>query len=161
MTMNKHLVQFIVYGLFVLSLSGCHESLEPTPYVFTKYFTGENSKTWAMTFVEETEGGKVIDRFPVECTQDDKYIFYATSDRLYEVHSGATKCYKDEPATLTDTWSFTNASATLTIILPVFSSQRLPFIVRKVDENDLTLEFFLDQEGTTSYRIYFELKDEE
>jgi hypothetical protein len=62
---------------------------------------------------------------------------------------------------MTDTWSFNNATATLTIILPIFSSNRLPFIVRKLDEDDLTLEIFFDQEGTASYRIYFELTDEE
>jgi hypothetical protein len=159
--MNKHTVQLIVSGLFFLLASGCHEELEPTPYVYTKLLTGENNKTWAMTFVEETEGGKVTDRFPVECAQDDDYIFYATSDRLYEVRSGSDICFEDEPASMTDTWSFNNATATLTIILPIFSSNRLPFIVRKLDEDDLTLEIFFDQEGTASYRIYFELTDEE
>jgi hypothetical protein len=161
MIMNKQTVQSILYGLMVLLISGCHEELEPTPYQYSRYFTGENSKTWALTYVEETEQGKVIDRFPVDCTKDDEYIFYATSDRLYEVKSGSTKCFTDEPASMVDSWAFTNASATLTIILPVLSSQPLPFIVRKVDDNDLTLEIFLDQEGTASYRIYFELKDEE
>lgn len=157
----KHIVPCIACGLLGLLLSGCHENLEPTPYQYTRLFTGQISKTWAMTFVEETEGGKVIDRFPVECAQDDEYIFYATYDRLYEVKSGAVKCFTDEPASMVDTWSFTNATATLTIILPILSSQRLPFIVRKVDEDDLTLEIFFDQEGTASYRIYFELTDEE
>lgn len=159
--MNKHTVQLMVFGLFALLASGCREDLEPTPYTYTQLFTGKNSKTWAMTFVEETEGGKVIDRFPIQCAEDDDYIFYATSDRLYEVKSGSAKCFEDEPATMTDTWSFNNATATLTIILPVLSAQQLPFIVRKVDEDDLTLEIFFDQEGTASYRIYFELTDEE
>jgi hypothetical protein len=159
--MNKHTVQLMVFGLFALLASACHEELEPTPYTYSQFFTGQNSKTWAMTFVEETEGGKVIDRFPIECAEDDDYIFYATSDRLYEVKSGSAKCFEDEPATMTDTWAFNNATATLTIILPVLSSQRLPFTVRKVDDDDLTLEIFFDQEGTASYRIYFELTDEE
>jgi len=159
--MNKHTVQLMVFGLFALLISGCHESLEPTPYTFSQFFTGKISKTWALTFVEETEDGKVVDRFPVECAMDDEYIFYATTDRLFEVKSSTLKCFNDEPDTLTDNWSFNNATATLTMILPVLSSQRLPFIVRKVDDNDLTLEFFLDQEGTVSYRIYFKLTDEE
>lgn len=159
--MNKRSVQLIVCGLLALLSISCHDELEPTPYVYSKYFTGEKSKTWALTYVEETLDGKVLDRFPVECALDDQYIFSATSDRLYEVKSGTNKCYQDEPESLTDAWAFTNATATLTIILPVFSSQRLPFIVRKVDDDDLTLEFFLDAEGTESYRIYFVLKDEE
>ncbi len=159
--MNKLPVQLIVCGLFLLLTVGCHEELEPTPYTYTKYFTGEISKTWALAYIEETADGEVIDRFPIECALDDEYIFSATSDRLYEVKSGSDKCFEDEPPTLTDTWSFTNATATLTIILPILSSQQLPFIVRKVDKDDLTLEIFFDQEGTASYRIYFELTDEE
>ena len=159
--MNKYTVQIIFFGLFTVLLAGCHETLEPTPYVYSQNFTGKISKTWSMTFVEYTENGEVIDRFPVDCAKDDDYIFHATSDRLYEVKSNALKCFDEEPDVMTDTWSFNNATATLTIILPVLSSQQLPFIVRKVDKDDLTLEIFLDQEGVESYRIYFKLTDEE
>jgi hypothetical protein len=157
---KQHTVQILRLVLFSLFVAGCHEALEPTPYVYSQYFTGKISKTWAMTFVEYTENGKVIDRFPIDCAKDDDYIFYATSDRSYEVKSGSQKCFEGE-TDLTDTWSFNNASATLTIILPVLSSQSLPFIVKKVDKDDLTLEIFLDQEGVESYRIYFKLTHEE
>lgn len=159
--MKRHTVQIMLVGLFALLFTACHETLEPTPYLYTRNFTGEISKTWAITYVEYTENGEVIDRFPIECAEDDDYIFYATTDRLYEVEANALKCSDEEPDTMTDTWSFNNATATLTIILPILSSQRLPFIVRKVDKDDLTLEIFLDQEGIESYRIYFELTDEE
>jgi len=159
--MNKSTVHIIFFFLFVMLAVGCHEELEPTPYEYSQYFTGKVSKTWAMKFVEYTEDGEVIERFPIECALDDDYVFSATSDRLYEVKSNVDKCYEGEPDTMTDTWAFNNASATLTIILPVLSSQQLPFIVRKVDKDDLTLEFFLDQEGVASYRIYFKLTDEE
>jgi hypothetical protein len=159
--MKKHTVHIMLIVLFTLAFSACHETLEPTPYVYSRNFTGDISKTWAMSYVEYTEDGEVIDRFPIECAEDDDYIFYATSDRLYEVKSNVLKCFDEEPDTMTDTWSFNNATATLTIILPILSSQRLPFIVRKVDKDDLTLEIFLDQEGIESYRIYFVLTDEE
>jgi hypothetical protein len=159
--MKRHTVHISLLVLFSIFVVGCHEALEPTPYVYTQYFTGKISKTWAIVYAEATKDGAVTDRFPIDCTKDDEYIFYATPDRLYEVKSGAVKCFTDEPDSMVDTWSFTNASASLTIILPIFSDQQLPFIVRKVDDNDLTLEIFLDQEGTESYRIYFKLTHEE
>lgn len=159
--MNKHTIRLFVAGLFALILSGCHERLEPTPYQYSHYFTGKKSKTWVMSYAEATKDGEVADRFPIDCTKDDEYVFYATSDRLYEVKSGTVKCFDQEPDSMTDTWSFTNATATLTILLPILSDQPLPFIVRKVDDNDLTLEIFLDQEGTESYRFYFKLTHEE
>jgi hypothetical protein len=159
--MYKRTVQIFLFGLVGWFASSCREDIEPTPYLYTRYFTGEISKTWAMTLVEYTEDGEVIDRFAIDCAKDDEYIFYATSDRLYEVNSNVDKCFEEEEDTLIDTWSFNNASAQLTIILPILSSQQLPFIVRKVDDDDLTLEIFLDQEGIESYRIYFKLTDEE
>lgn len=144
----------------VVFLAGCSEQLEPTPYAYTKIFTGEESKTWSLTLIEVTANGKVVDRFQVDCAFDDSYTFYATSDRQYEVNQGATKCSEDEVTSLTDSWAFNNASATLTIILPILSSSKLPFIVKKVDKDDLLLEIFFDETGTESYRIHFKVKSE-
>jgi hypothetical protein len=156
----KHTVLYLC--ILSLGLSSCHEALEPTPYTYTKLLTGEKSKTWALTLVEITSNGEVVERFALDnCTKDDGYVFHASSDRLYEVKSGSSKCYAEEPDTITDYWSFTNATATLTIILPVLSDNQLPFIVRKLDKDDLILEIFLDEEGIESYRIHFQLSDEE
>lgn len=138
----------------------CHESLEPKPYEYTKLLTGKISRTWQLSIIEETLNGEMIDRFALDCANDDKFIFYATSDRLYEVKSEAFKCFNDEPAVTTDSWAFNNATATLTIILPFLSSSQLPFIVRKLNDKDLTLEIFFDETGTASYKIYFKLKNE-
>ena len=145
----------------MLAFTACHEDLEPTPLTYTRVFTGEISKTWKLTIMEETQDGKVIDRFTVNCANDDRFIFYATSDRLYEVRSGNQKCFDGEPASRTDTWSFNNATATLTILIPFLADSRLPFIVKDVDSDDLELEIFFDEEGTGSYKLYFELIDEE
>lgn len=145
----------------VLLATSCHETLEPKPFTYTQVFTGEGSKTWAITLFEETLEGKVVERFTVDCTTDDEFTFHATSDRLYEVRSGSKKCFADEPAITADSWSFTNATATLTFILPLFSSSPLPFIVQEVDDDEMTLEIFFDEEGTASYKIYFEVIDED
>lgn len=147
--------------LIGLLAAGCHESAEPKPFTYSQVFTGERSKTWAITLFEETLDGKVVDRFTVDCTTDDEFTFHATSDRLYEAKSGSKKCSTDEPAITTDSWSFTNATATLTFILPLFSDSPLPFIVQEIDDDEMTLEIFFDEAGTASYKIYFELTDED
>jgi hypothetical protein len=157
--MKRRLLAFVI-GVS-LAFSACQEELEPTPLTYTRVFTGEVSKTWKLTIMEETQDGKVIDRFTVNCANDDRFIFYATSDRLYEVKSGNQKCFAGEPATFTDTWSFNNATATLTIVIPFLADSRLPFIVKDVDKDDMELEIFFDEQGTGSYKLYFELIDEE
>ncbi|MFZ5999943.1 MAG: hypothetical protein ACOYW3_05495 [Bacteroidota bacterium] len=157
--MQKLLAISLLSATFLVA--GCTESLDPTPYTYTKVFTGEVSKTWSLTLIEVTENNKVVDRFKVDCALDDSYTFYATSDRLYKVDQGSAKCSEEETSSLTDVWAFNNATATLTIILPILSSSRLPFIVKKADDDDLLLEIFFDEEGTGSYRIHFEAKSEE
>lgn len=139
----------------------CSEELNPTPYTYTKFFTGENNKTWKVTLFEETLNGEVIDKFMPSCLTDDKFIFYANSDHLFEATSGSRKCYTDEPGLTQNTWTFSNATATLTMVLPILSDNALPYIVREVDEDDMEVEIFFDETNSTSYRIQFEAIDEE
>lgn len=146
--------------LIALVLSGCEDKLDPQPFTYSQLFTGSVSKTWKLTLIEVTEEGKVVDRFAIDCAKDDQYTFHASSDRLYEFTSGSNLCSDDETDFL-DSWSFNNATATFSFILPIFStSQAINFIVRKADKNDFTLEVFLDEEGKESYRIHFVLEDE-
>jgi len=157
--MNKVTTKLLFLLLVTLTM-GCREELEPKPFEYPRLFTGNMSKTWALTIMEETLNGELVDRFTVDCAKDDLFIFYATSDRLYEVKSGNTLCFEGEEGTFTDSWAFNNATATLTIVVPFLSSSRLPFIVRDVDDDDLELEIFFDEEGTGSYKLFFELVDE-
>jgi hypothetical protein len=158
--MKKILIRFLIC-VQVAALISCREDFDPTPYTYTQLLTGKISRTWELSIIEETLDGKMVDRFELDCANDDEYIFNSTSDRLYEVKTGSNKCSNGEPALITDTWSFNNATATLVVILPFLSSNQLPFIVRKLDNDDLTLEIFFDESGTASYKIYFKLKDEE
>jgi len=146
---------FTICLSFLLS---CSEDIVPSPYTYTKVFTGENSKTWAVKFLEETLDGKVIDRFTISCASDDKYIFYANAERKYEALTGTKKCYATPEANkIENVWSFTNSTATLTMLLPFFSTTTAyPFIVREADSNTMELEIFLDEANTQSYRIHFE-----
>lgn len=156
----KWLRYYFIISMAALIFS-CSEDLKPTPYTYTKIFTGENNKTWKIKLFEETLNGEVIDRFQPDCVSDDKFIFYANTEHLFEAISGSRKCFDGEPALTTDTWSFSNATATLTMVLPLLSDSGLPYIVREADEDDMEVEIFFDESSTASYRIHFEAIDEE
>ncbi len=156
--MSKQLLLFA--SLTLLVFSSCTEEITPTPYEYTKVFTGENSKTWKLKFIEYTLDGAVEETFNLSCASDDQYIFYAGSERAYKAITGAKKCSSDESDVINDAWSFNNASATLTMVLPFFTESGLPFIVREAKKKKLEIEIFLDEENSSSYRIHFESTDE-
>ncbi len=146
----------------LITFSGCTEEVTPTPYTYTKFFTGENSKTWKLKILEETLDGKVIDRFTISCAADDRYIFFAETGHAFQAITGNNRCSTEEQGLIEDVWTFNNASATLTMVLPFFGVfSPLPFIVRDVDKNGMVLEIFLDQENTNSYRIHLDVVDED
>ncbi|MBL7865022.1 MAG: hypothetical protein JNK10_09115 [Cyclobacteriaceae bacterium] len=146
----------LVFGL------GCSEDVTVKPYTYTKFFTGEVKKTWKISFLEETLNGEVIDSFTVNCSTDDEYVFYNNFEHTFEVHTGSKKCESpSEAALITDTWSFTNASATLSLILPIFTTDfALPAIVREAGNDKMELELFFDNDKS-SYRIHFAATDED
>ena len=147
-------------AVMLISIS-CSEDLNPTPYTYTKLITGENNKTWKVILFEETLDGDVIDKFMPSCLTDDEFIFYANTDHLFEATSGSRKCFTDEPNQTQNSWTFSNATATLTMVLPILSDNALPYIVRDLDDDDMEVELFFDETNTGSYRIHFEAIDEE
>jgi hypothetical protein len=158
--MKKLILYFI--ALTPIMFSGCTEEVVPTPYTYTKFFTGENSKTWKIKILEETLDGKVIDRFSLSCASDDRYTFFSETGHAFQAVTGNNRCSADEQGLIEDVWTFNNASATLTMVLPFFDVfSPLPFIVREVDKNGMVLEIFLDQENTNSYRIHLDVVDED
>jgi len=140
---------------------GCSEEFTPTPYTYSKIFTGENNKTWKITLIEETLNDAIIDKFLPSCLTDDRYVFYANPEHSFQAISGSRKCFQDEADLTTDTWSFSNATATLTMLLPILNDSSLPFIVREAEDDDMEVEIFFDEANTASYRIHFEAIDEE
>ena len=152
--MGKTKITFV--SILLILITSCSEEITPTPYSYTKVFTGATSKTWIVKFLEQTLDGVVKDTFNVSWASDDEYIFYANPERAFKATTSSKKCSTDEPDIIIDTWSLNNASATLTMVLPFFSLSGLPFIVREAKKNDMVLEFFLDEENTTSYRIHLE-----
>jgi hypothetical protein len=147
----------ILILLLIVGMMSCSEEIEPTPYTYSQFFSGKEKKTWVFESIILWEEGKSDISYTLSnCIGDDQYIFYADSEKKYEVTNGATKCASGEPDLLiTDTWSFINGGATLTIILPFLSDTPLPYIVREVSNTDMLLEIFIDQENTQSYRIAF------
>jgi hypothetical protein len=151
-----------LFSLVLIILSACTEEVIPTPYTYTKVFTGENSKTWKLKILEEALDGKVIDRFNLPCATDDRYVFFAKTGHPFEAQTGTNKCSAGEQNVIADVWSFNNANATLTMLLPFFSTtSTLPFFVREVDKSSMILEIFLDQENTNSYRIHLDVVSED
>ena len=151
-----------ILGLvLILGFVSCSEEINPKPFTFSKFFTGENSKTWKVVLFEETLDDEVIDRFTVACVADDRYIFYANPERLSEFRSGGNKCYDPaEPALITDSWAYQSGTATLTMLLPILADFSLPFIVREINEDDMELEIFFEG-NNASYRIHFDAIDED
>ena len=88
----RQLTKLLMFVGMMFSIS-CSEELNPTPYTYTKFFTGENNKTWKVTLFEETFDGAVIDRFMPSCLTDDKFVFYANTDHLFETTSGSQKMF--------------------------------------------------------------------
>ncbi len=139
----------------------CSEEFKPTPYTYSNFFTGENSKTWRLRLLEQTADGTVVARTSSSCLADDRFTFYANDERSYETTSGSQECFEGEAALSTSNWSFVSSTATLTMLLPALSASALPFFVLDADDDDMELEIFFDQEATESYRIHFTAIDED
>ncbi len=149
------------WSLCLLLVSGillsCSETKEPSPLSFTKAFTGNDHLSWKAQFVVLKQTGKGDQKFTLSsCESDDIYTFYAGPDRLYNVDDHGTACTDGGTSyNVADTWSYHTATATLNIIIPPLADQQLPFFIRSISDSQMVLEIFLDQDNTSSYRIYF------
>lgn len=136
-------------------LIACSEEVKVEPFIYPQVFTGTEKKGWAIRNIQLVQKGKGTITFGITpCALDDLYIFYNNAENSYQVVEGASKCAPEDPAIVVDSnWSFVNASATLTIIMPLLSSGPLPFIVKEVDNAKLVLDIYLDD--NVNYRINF------
>lgn len=139
----------------------CSEQLDPKPLEYTKIISGEVSKTWTLRSISFLNEGDPDWKLTDACWSDDTYTFYRDSERKYEFKSGSVKCdITETKVTITDTWSFRNATSTISFIVPLFSDNALPFTVVDIDKNDMTLKFFFNDAGSQSYMLKFALKNE-
>jgi hypothetical protein len=146
----------------VLALLGCSEEIVPEAFTYSQIISGKESKVWEFRELKSWIENRSETNFSLPpCINDDLYVFYADAEKKYEVLNGSSKCASDEPdVVVSDIWSFTNAGATLNIIIPFLSDGTLPFIVREINQSTMVLEIFRDQENTASYRITFEAVEE-
>lgn len=156
----KKLTQISLCLLFTF-LIACSESVEPTPIEYYRVFTGTEQKTWVVSGIQwiDHEEGNTLDFGLRPCALDNEHTFYANADRRYEF-AYRSRCESDGNVD-GGTWSFVNATATLTFSLPILLDDPLPYIVRSVTDTDMELEIYIDQDNRYSYRIFMTAIDEE
>jgi hypothetical protein len=143
---------------FLSVVLACTEQPEVIPFNYTKVFTGETSRGFILRSIHFLQEGKTPAAFDLSdfapCTMDDVYEFHNTPERRFVITEGASKCNSSDPDIFVeDSWSFVNANATLTIPFPLLGGIA-PFIVREVDDRDLVLEIYFD-ENKQGYRFSF------
>ena len=141
----------------LFSLLACSEPVKVEPLTYTQIFTGKTKKIWTIRSVQQTQNGKGTQTFTLDpCIYDDQYIFINDFDKTYQVLDGSNKCLSTDPDVLVDSnWSFVNATATLTIIVPILSESPLPFIVKSIDDTKMTIDVYVDDAKTTAFRFNF------
>ena len=158
--MMKRISTYLILASLFVGLS-CSEELNPQPYEYTRLLTNGSAKTWVLSHYAFTENGEVDNSSILACYKDDRHTFWANPEKSIQVTGGENKCVEDEPGMLiNDTWSFNNANATLIVEISLIVG-KLPYFIRDLDEDDLVLEIFIDQESIFSYRIYFEAVEDE
>jgi hypothetical protein len=159
---TKKILIFAFSALVTIALS-CSEDIKPTPFTFSKNFTGKSDKTWTVDKLVLRETGKKDQTLALNsCESDDLYKFYANDEKLFEVYNGSKKCATDEDDLMvTYQWSYASANANLTMVVPhIFGNFVIPFIVKKVDSDEMQLEIFLNEGNTISYLLYFKVVSE-
>jgi hypothetical protein len=157
-------ISLTLFIINALLLGACTEEIKPVSYDYTKIFTGENNKVWKLDKLVLRKAGEGDSQLSLSsCEKDDQYTFYNNAERLFEVTNGTFKCTDDagEDMLVSYEWTFTNSSATLTMVVPhVFGYYILPFIVKEASKNSMELEIFLDEEASVSYVLFFKVVDE-
>jgi hypothetical protein len=141
---------------FMFVAAACTEQPDVLPYNYTQAFTGEVRKAWTIRSFQYTEEGKATQTGKLDdCLSDDLYIFYANEERRMEILEGSSKCNPGDPDLIAEgSWSFVNTNATLTLPFPLLADFPLPFVVREVEDDRMTLEIFFT-DGKSSYRFNF------
>lgn len=166
--MAKKYIPLIVCQILLLSVLSCSEEIKPVPYTYTRVFTGEVSKTWDLGRLVIKETGRAEQEAGIDpCGGDDRYIFYANTERLFEVKNGRSACDPEDSGLVEDDllvsylWEYNSASATLSMVLPhIFGNFFVPFTVKEANKDSMVLELFLNEENTSSYVFYFNAVEE-
>lgn len=156
----------LIPGLIGWLFGGCSEKLEPKPATYSQLLTGTDKKSWKMVSLQIIDDGNASSVIPISqsginpCVTDDLFTFYANDERRFEVSEGASKCNSSDPDVyLTDTWTLVNANATLQFAVPIVTETVLPYTIKNLTSNALTVEIYLEKITTdnlnASYRFTF------
>ncbi|GAB3893897.1 hypothetical protein GCM10028803_08540 [Larkinella knui] len=162
----KAFSRFLVLAMGLMGLfSGCSEKLEPKPTTYSQLLTGIDKKAWRLVSFQVIDLGQKSGVIPIQnsidpCRADDQYVFYAGEGRKFEYNNGATKCANSETDPLIeDSWSLINSNATLEFVIPVYELAVLPYTIKSLTENTMTVELYYDKVYTdpidVSYRFTF------
>jgi hypothetical protein len=153
--MNMKRILATIASLYMLI--SCTEPVDVIPFTFPEKFTGEVRKAWAIRSIQFLQNGKGTQTFSLEpCVMDDLYVFYNNPERTYQVTTGATICDGQvAPGRIADSnWSFVNATATLTILMPLLADEPLPFILNEVDDAKMVIDIYF-ADNQSNYRFNF------
>jgi hypothetical protein len=157
----KRLKNILTLLFISLIIASCSDNGEPTPYVYSKLFSGETSKTWKFKSIAFKNVGDEDWTLSQACWRDETYTFFRDQERKLEIKSGNSLCDPDEePLDITDTWAFSNANASLYFIFPLLSDFALPYTVKEIDKKEMVLEIYFNDAGTQSYQMIFEVVSE-
>ncbi len=160
-SITKHIGLLAAAAGLLLGTGGCSEEVKPTPITYSQLLTGKESKAWRLTNIRVIDDGEDSGPINVQgafdpCVADDLYVFYANDIKTFEVQEGNSKCSAGDPDVFVEnTWSMVNATATLSFVMPLLTTQfPLPFTVKSLTENTLTVEFYFE-DIDLSYRFTF------
>ena len=152
-------MKYLAFILVVIA-AACTEEPEVIPYTYTDAITGGDKKGWNIRSYQLLEEGKGTQTGRLsDCLADDLYIFFANEERRMEVRDNDEKCDPADPDLITEgNWGFSNSGATLTMPFPLLADVPLPFILREVTEDRMTIEIFFN-ENKSSYRFNFRVAE--
>jgi hypothetical protein len=152
MKLNRHI---FISAIFLLIMA-CTEEVTVIPFSYPQVFAGEEKRGWTVRSVQLLQAGKGTQTFNLSpCALDDIYIFYNNFERSYQVTEGNSKCNPEDPNLIVNSnWSFVNSTATLTMVMPLLSSDPIPFILKEADDTKIVIDIYFD-EDKSSYRFNF------
>jgi hypothetical protein len=146
-----------IIGITVSVIVSCSEPVKVEPYTYSKLFTGDVKKAWTIRSIQLVQAGKGTQTLGASaCVMDDLYVFHNNAEKSFEILEGSKTCVPGaDDLVVESTWSFVNASATLTMPMRLFGTGdlALPFILKEVDDTKLVADIYL-QDGS-AYRFNF------
>ena len=150
--------KYIAIAVMLMMLA-CSEPIKVEPYTYQQVFTGETQRSWTIRSVQYVENGKGAQVIGLSsCGYADSYTFYNNLERSLQV---TTKCNASDPSSVAqNTWSFENATSTLSMIMPLLDSppySQIPFVVKEIDDTKMVLDVYLNEGKTAAYRFNFKI----